>query len=203
MNQTTYYSFAAKWLKLLILMLIPSFIFSLLANDTVVSMFPFLGSFGYIGASLCNFAYGFILIKLGSEFDYYKTAGICSICSSLISLITTLINIESVLITLITGIISIVAVFYELSAHSDIVANVDHDLHVKWENLRLWSIISYAALPVCTVTSIILPLISLLIMLAALIGVLVTGIMKYVNLYKTSKMFNKLLEEENVSRETF
>lgn len=207
MDKTKKYSFAAKWLWLLFLIVVPSNIFSLFTNENIITSFPILRQIGSYGSILCTAVYGMILIRLSSEFYFYRTAGICYLCTCIISFITSLSNNETsgfiIFTGLIGGILTLVAIFSEFSGHCDMLIDIDHDLYVKWNNLKLLFTICYSATLVCIFLSVIFPLISAIILLIALIAILIGGILKFVYLYKSSRFLKKLSTEENVSRETF
>ena len=217
MNQTNLYSFTAKYLWLLFLIVIPVNIFDILTTELFASYLPStIYRFSNYGIIICNLLYGLILLKLSKEHDFYKTAGIVSIFSTLINLWLTFVNggplesnisdgfgFGSLALAFISVVCNILIIFFETNGHADILGRYNYELSSKWDNLRKWFMYSYCGIGASVALVFIFPLIGLLIMFISLISLCILAILKYVYLYKTAKVFTKLSKEENVSRETF
>lgn len=217
MNQTNLYSFTAKYLWLLFLIVIPVNIFDILTTELFASYLPStIYTFSNYGIIICNLLYGLILLKLSKEHDFYKTAGIVSIFSTLINLWLTFVNggplesnisdgfgFGSLALAFISVVCNILIIFFETNGHADILGRYNYELSSKWDNLRKWFMYSYCGIGASVALVFIFPLIGLLIMFISLISLCILAILKYVYLYKTAKVFTKLSKEENVSRETF
>ena len=212
---TTKNSFTAKRLWFLFLIVIPLNIFDILTSDIITSSFPFISTVGNFGVIICNLLYGLILLKLSSEYEFYKIAGICSILLTAINVWLNFVNgtpigldtsdgftFGTFALSFIAIVFHIIILFYETNGHADILGPYDYELSSKWDKLRTWYIISYCGTGASIAFMFLLPLIGLLIMFASLIAIIVLSFMKYVYLYKTAKVFTKLSKGEDVSRET-
>lgn len=196
----------AKWLWLLFWLVIPTSISGLLSNDTVGQVFPAVHTFGQILNTLCIAAYGLILLKLGAEEDGYRTAGICTLVSSGLSLVLSILPATTdylgwtLLFTVPTVIVELIAECCEYSAHSGILAELDQELSQKWMALWKWFLGTYLGLFGSLFVMVLLPVLGVLVMLAAAIGLLVVSILKMVYLYRTAKLFREfsVFQEEPV-----
>ena len=215
MRQMNKFSFTAKCLWFLFIIIIPLNIFDVLTSQIFSTSSPAISAFGNYGIIVCNLLYGITLLLLSKEYDFYRIAGICSLFSTIITFwfncmsggsvndTTSELGFGALAISFIGVICNIIVVFFETTGHSDILGRYDYDLSSKWDKLRKWLIISYCGVGSSVVLVFILPIIGLLIMLASLIAILILGVTKFVYLYKTAQVFSKLSKEENVSRETF
>lgn len=216
MNQSNLYSFTAKWLWLLFLVIIPLNIFDILTTNIIATSLPFLSNIGVYGIIICNLFCGFIFLKLSTEHDFYKIAGVTYIFATIMKAWLNFTNggplefgfsdgfsFGVFAINFITIVCNIIIIFYETNGHADLVGRYDYELSSKWDKLRTWYIISYCGIGSAVAFAFIFSFIGLLIMLVSLISTIILGILRYVYLYKTAKVFTKLSKEENVSRETF
>ena len=186
-----------KWLWILFWLIIPSSIASLMTHETVGGMIPALYYPGQILSALCHLAYGGILLRLASEEDGYRTAGICSLIAGGVSVLVAVISgpgeapAGTLLLTLPAAIVSLAGEYKEFTAHSDVLADVDRELSEKWCQLWKWYIGLFVGMLGCTVLMVIIPLLGALAILAAAIGLVVVSIMKLVYLYRTAKIFRE------------
>jgi len=202
-NTTTKYSFTAKWIWLLFLIIIPSTVFGLLSHETISGIIPVFGTIGNIGKTACSLLYGLILIKLSSEYDYYKAAGITYILSILVSFVEANNYIgSSLFVSLVAIILVIASTYFEFTGHADILSKEDYLISSKWDKLKKWAIILYAITLISAIFIFFLPILTILNTLVSIIGIFVVEIIKFVYLYKTAKFFKKIAGEDNVSRET-
>ena len=179
-----------KWLWILFSLIIPSSIASLMTHETVGGMIPALYYPGQILSALCHLAYGGILLRLATEEDGYRTAGICSLIAGGVSVLVAFIAgpgeapVGTLLFTL-------PGEYKEFTGHSDVLADVDQELSEKCCLLWKWNIGLYIGMLGCTVLMLIIPLLGALAILAAAIGLVVVSIMKLVYLYRTAKIFRE------------
>lgn len=186
--------FLGKWLWLLFLLVIPGIIANILTNESITEWFPFLNLPGQILNTLCIIAYGLILLKLSAENDHYRTAAICSFVATAISVIVTCISGNSqetwtAILSLPAAIIAIVSEYHEYKGHEEVLSGVNNELAEKWYKLWKWYIGIFIAFFASILVVLIIPILGLLVMLAASIGMIVIGIIKLVYLYRSSKIF--------------
>ena len=81
-----------KWLWIIFWLVIPSSIGSIMAHETTAKILPGLLMPGQIINAICSLTYGAILLKLGTEEDRYRTAGICALIAGASSALAAMIN---------------------------------------------------------------------------------------------------------------
>ena len=125
-----------------------------------------------MGIIFCNLFCGFILLKLSTEYDFYKIAGVTYIFSTLINAWLNFVNggslefgvtdgfaFGSFALSFIGIVCNIIIIFYETNGHADIVGRYDYELSSKWDKLRTWYIISYCVAGASVAIVFIFPLI--------------------------------------------
>lgn len=184
-----------KWLWILFWLIIPSEIAGLMTNQTVINLVPVLYIPGLVLEVTVLTVYGVILLKLASEEERYRTAGISSLIANGASVLVACLSRGgetppwTLLISLPAAIVSFVGMYNECMAHSAVLTGVDNEQAEKWEKLWKWYIGLFAAMIGSIVVMLLLPLLGAIVILASAIGVLVIGIVKLVYLYKTAKIF--------------
>jgi len=189
-----------KWLWVLFWLVVPATIAGLLESNVVSEVVPVAPSLllvGQILTAVCSLAYGVILLKVSSEEDRYRTAGICALVGAGVSLLVAILTggAEGVTWTLIltipAAIVGFVGEYNEYMAHSAVLVGVDNDLSSKWEKLWKWYIGLFLGMFGCIIVMLIVPLLGALAVLGATIGVAVVSILKLVYLYRTAKVFRE------------
>lgn len=186
-----------KWLWIIFWLVIPSTIGSLMTNNTVAEFVPALYIPGQILNAVVSAAYGLILIKLASEEDRYRTAGICALVAGGVSVLIALMSgtAETPTWTLVfsipAAIVAFVGEYNEYMAHSIVLTGVDNELSEKWESLWKWYIGMFGAMIGSILIMLIIPILGALVILAAAIGTIVVSILKLVYLYRTAKTFRE------------
>ena len=186
-----------KWLWIMFWLNIPGNIGSLMMNDSTVNVLPGLFVPGLIISAICSFIYGAILLKLGSEEDRYRTAGICSLIAGVSSALAAIINggadgVTWILIfTIPAAIVAIVGEYNEYMAHSAVLSGVDNELSEKWEVLWKWYIGLYLGIFGSILLMLIIPVLGAIAVLGTTIGTVVVSILKLVYLYRTAKIFRE------------
>ena len=186
-----------KWLWILFWLIIPATVASLMTNETIVEVFPSIFIPGAILRAICSLTYGLILLKLGAEEAQYRTAGICTLIGGAASVLIAFISGGAetpnwtLLISLPAAVVALVGEYHEFNAHSAVLFELDGMLCEKWCSLWKWYIGAYGALIGSIVLLLIAPILGLLVMLAAAIGIAVVGIAKLVYLYRTAKLFKE------------
>lgn len=186
-----------KWLWLLFWLIIPSSVASLMTNENIAGAIPSVFVPGQVLSAICSFAYAFILIRLNSEEERYRTAGICDLIGGAVSVLIACISggaeapTWTLLISIPAAIVSFVGEYNEFTAHSIVLTGLDNELSEKWSTLWKWCIGMYGAMLGSLLIIVIAPVLGLLVTLAAAIGLIVVGILRLVYLYRTAKIFRE------------
>lgn len=160
-------SLLAKWINALFWLVIVVNIASLFTSENVTNAVPPLALAGKIISIAAEAIYGIILIPVtdGTEF---------------------LLAIPVVIVTIV---VDMLGEYYEFMGHTDVLCDVDTVLSDKWFNLWKWYLGTFLCIIGGTVLAVMIPLIGLLVVLAATVGTLVVNVLKIVYLYKTAKAF--------------
>ena len=186
-----------KWLWIIFWLIIPSTIGSIMAHETTAKILPGLLMPGQIITAICSLTYGAILMKLGSEEDRYRTAGICALIAGASSAAVAIVNGVSegatwvLIFTISAAIISLFGEYNEYMAHSIVLTGVDNDLAENWELLWKWYIGLFLGMFGCIIVMLIAPILGAIAILGCAIGTVVVSIKKLVYLYCTAKIFRE------------
>ena len=186
-----------KWLWIIFWLIIPSTIGSLMSNESTAKILPGLFMPGQIINAVCSLTYGAILLKLGSEEDRYRTAGICALITGGVSAVVAIITGSAeeatwtLLFTLPAAVVAMVGEYNEYMAHSAVLSGVDNELSEKWEVLWKWYIGLFGVMIGSILVMLIIPILGALAILVAAIGTIVVSILKLVYLYRTAKIFRE------------
>ena len=105
-------------------LIIPGTIGSLMSNESTAKILPGLFIPGQIINAICSLTYGAILLKLGSEEDRYRTAGICALIAGGVSAVVAMITgtgeeaAWTLLFTLPAAVVAMVGEYNEYMGHS-------------------------------------------------------------------------------------
>ena len=186
-----------KWLWIIFWLVIPSSIGSIMAHETTAKILPGLLMPGQIINAICSLTYGAILLKLGTEEDRYRTAGICALIAGASSALAAMINGGSdgatwiLIFTIPAAIVAIVGEYNEYMAHSAVLSGVDNELSEKWEVLWKWYIGLFLGMLGCIIVMLIIPILGAIAIFGCAIGTVVVSILKLVYLYRTAKIFRE------------
>ena len=186
-----------KWLWIIFWLIIPSTVGGLMANESTAKILPGLFMPGQIINAICSLTYGAILLKLGSEEDRYRTAGICALIAGASSALAAIINGGSegatwiMIITIPAAIVAIVGEYNEYMAHSVVLSGVDNELSEKWDVLWKWYIGLFLGIFGGILLMLIIPVLGAIAVIGATIGTVVVSILKLVYLYRTAKIFRE------------
>ena len=186
-----------KWLWFLFWFIVPSTVGGLMANETTTEIMPALFLPGQIINAICSLTYGAILLKLASEEDRYRTAGICALIGGAAAAIAAIVNGASdgatwiLIFTLPASIVGLVGEYNEYMAHSAVLSGVDNALSEKWEVLWKWYIGLFLGMFGCILVMLIIPILGAIAILGCAIGIAVVSILKFVYLYRTAKIFRE------------
>ena len=179
-------------------LIIPSSVANIFTNQTIVLYLPGLNLPGQILNEICCAVYGFSLLKLASTDERYKKAGILiliagvdSVVGAVVAGITGEVQAPTwtLLLTIPAAIVALVGEYNEYMGHAAVLAGVDNELSEKWANLWKWYIGIFLGMLGCILVMLIIPILGVLALLCATIGLVVIGIKKLVYLYRTAKVF--------------
>ncbi len=183
-----------KWLWILFWLIVPSSVAGILTVENL-PLGPGLKLMGSLLGGICSFAYALIILKLGSLNDRYRKAGIYLIIGNAANLILTPFS-ESfpnqvlyLVILIPFAILSLVGQYHEFMGHSAVLVDVNREFSEKWEILWKWNIGLYLGMIGSLLLVVIVPLLGLLVVLGALIGIIVVSITKLVYVYRMAKFF--------------
>lgn len=186
-----------KWLWIIFWLIIPSTVGGLMANESTAKILPGLFMPGQIINAICSLTYGAILLKLGSEEDRYRIAGICALIAGGVSAVVVMITgtgeeaTWTLLLTLPAAGVAMVGEYNEYMGHSAVLSGVDNELSEKWEVLWKWYIGLFLGMFGCIIVMLIIPILGALAILGCAIGTVVVSILKLIYLYRTAKNFRE------------
>ena len=192
-----------RWLWVIFWLVIPATIAGLMTNETLVRYVPSLLFPGQLINLICLAVYGVALLQLAKIEDRYKKAAVCLFvrcCVALAMIFATgTTNPDqppswTLLLTIPAAILALVGEYHEFMGHSTVLAGEDNELSDKWETLWKWNIGLSLGLFGCIVVVLIFPVLGVLAMLGAAIGLLVVGILKLVYLHRTARFFREYPE---------
>ena len=187
-----------KWLWIIFWLIIPSSVASILTNQTLVQYIPSLNLPGQIMTAVCSALYGIFLLKLASTDDRYKKAGMFILIAGGVSAVDAIVTgavgavqapAWTLLLTIPAAIIALIGEYNEYMGHSAVLDGVDNELSEKWATLWKWYIGMFLGMFGCILVMLIIPILGVLALLCATIGLVVIGIKKLVYLYRTAKIF--------------
>lgn len=192
--------FFGRWLWLLFWLIIPSIISSLGTQDVIAGWSPITYYIAGILGVLCEAVYGLILLRLSKEEPLYRKAGICCMvlvaCSLLTSILTRNLHADVVaLFSIPTLVLEICSAYYEIQGHASAVESSNRDMAERWRELWKWLLGSSLAMIGSVVLMLIIPLLGAIVLIAATIANIITGIAKLVMLYKTAQWFRGFATE--------
>lgn len=187
--------FLGRWLSILFWMVIPATVVSLLGVDALATTAPKVYLVGKYLSVVCSLFYGLILLRLAKENLTYRTAGVLRLVTAGVSLLLVLVSGKNavanwtLLISLPGMVVGLVGNYQEYMAHASVLDGVDSDQAEKWRMLWKWRIGTLAATFGSLVVMLIFRLLGVLVLLAALIGNVVVGIVELVYLWRTAQTF--------------
>lgn len=189
--------FLSKWLSILFWLVIPATVASLLAMEAMADVAPRVYLFGKYLTVVCGVAYGLVLLRLAKENRDYRTAGVLRLVTAAASLLLVLVSGKNavanwtLLISLPAAVVGLVGTYQEYMTHAAILAGADEDQAGKWKLLWKWNIGLKLGIFGCLVILLIAPLLGILAVIAALIGILIVGIVELVYLWRTKEVFRE------------
>lgn len=192
--------FLGKRIEWLFWLIIPSLIASIMTHQKVVQFLPALRMPGEVLSLVTVVIYGVILLQMHGENQRYLISGVCMIVSSVMAFGTEILKFYAApswgtVVMIPTAVVELCAVYYEYSAHSQIVASFDEKLSKGWRNLWKWYIGVIVALFLEIGLMLLTPLAGLIVMLITSLIAVVVSVMKLVYLYRTAQLLQRCAEE--------
>jgi len=180
----------ARWMRILLWLVIPSEIGGLLTNQTISNLLPGFYIPGMIlmfGSSIAYCAVLFVISKLEER---YRKAGIFMLIGIVISAVANLAG-DMQAVALLFGIpaivISLMSAYQELHAHSDVMADVDRHISESWLTLWKFHLIVYGLLYGSVILMILSVLLGIVALIGGALGTLIVGVVKLILLNQSSK----------------
>ncbi len=203
-----------KWIWILFWLFVPSTIAGIFTIDSIAEIAPPLYLFGEIINIICVIVYGVVLLKMSTENEHYRTAGICCIISGVVDTIVSIVSggnedsVGALIISIPLIIVGLVGEYNEYVGHEEEVRNINEEMADRWERLWKWYIGMIIATFCAPFIVAFLPFIGLIVLLVAALGAIIVSIMKLVYLYETAKLFRnygkyKPIEEESLDEYRF
>lgn len=193
-----------KWLWPLFWLIVPAIITGIMESDVVAAIAPGVFVVGSILSVVCRLVYCAILLKVSSEEERYRTAGICGLVGFFISMVVQFVfggATWTVLRMLPAAIVSTVGEYNEYMAHSVVLTGCDDVLSAKWQSLWKWYIGMILGMFGSIVIMLLIPILGALLLLGGAIGICAVSITKLVYLYKTAKTFREYQPDDIIFSE--
>lgn len=188
-------SVLGKWLFILFWLVVPTTVASILGNDYIFSSFSGILIAGNVLYFLCSAFYGLILLKISSEDEEYRIAGICTLIVALLTLVKFFVfgtdhnSAWLLVIALPSLIVGLIGEYHEFNAFSSVLIPVDSELSYKWLTLWKWYVGSIVGLFSGIILMLILPILGAILLFVVVIVNFVAGIVRIVYIYQTAAVF--------------
>lgn len=185
-----------KWLWIMFWLCIASEAVGLLSFEQISQLIPVIKVPVTFIAAAINIAYCLILLKISSEEERYRTAGICAIAGWVLSVVSDLLfgdseTALSLTFTLPAAIVGFIGEYQEFTANGNVLWGIDNELSDKWNMLWKWYIGCYGAVFGSIILMFLMPVIAVIVLVASGIAFLVIHIIRIVYLYRTAKIFRE------------
>ena len=184
-----------RWLRALFWLIVPDALAALLTLEPVALRFPPAARAGHLLSWLCDAASILILFRLGAVADHYRLAGWCQLLGLPLAILSALF-LDSpaaggwkLIASSLSLVIGMAGTYQRFMGHRDILWGVDNALAGRWDALWRWFAIGIAAILADMLLVLVLHLLGMLILLAALLELLVIGILELIALYRTARCF--------------
>lgn len=189
--------FLAPWVNRLFWLFIFANVASLLNMKQLVELVPALKVPGQLLNMAISVGYFLILLKMAQEESQFNTAAWCTLGTGAMNLFfLVILGMEQLpfLISILIIVIGLVGEYNEFHGFADVLFDVDIQLSDKWKNLWNWYFACYVALFGSVLLTVILPILGILVLFAAVIGLAVIGIIQIVYTYRAGKVFQAYTE---------
>lgn len=183
-----------KWVWWMFWLVIPTELASLMTADFVAQAYPAVGTAGRALEFLCGLAYVLFLWKLTPVLRDYRTAALCQLAVTLMSVVLLVLPEESAL-TLLVGIPSIAVSYYrsyvEFFTHAQAVEPLDADLADGWRKLWKLVLLTLGSLVFLFFSMFMGPFVMVLAALAAVGLMIYYAVTRMIYLWRTAKRFRE------------
>lgn len=181
-----------KWVWWMFWLVIPMELASLMTADFVTQAYPAVGTAGRALELLCSLAYALFLWKLTPVLRDYRTAALCHLVVTVMSLVLLVLP-EKPALVLLVGIPSIAVSFYgsyvEFFTHAQAVEPLDADLAAGWRKLWKLLLLSLGSLVFLFFSMFMGPFVMVLAALAAVGLAIYYAVTRMIYLWRTAKLF--------------
>ena len=129
---------------------IANLIITVLTNDTLAELLPFISGLASIAGIVCSIVTLVIFFRMGNIIDEYRTAAYCTIASVVVSIVGVIVGVIAeisfgggaalvVIVAIISAIVSVYASYKEFQGHVTILSGIDDELAEKWNTLWNWT----------------------------------------------------------------
>ena len=204
------YEYCGKYYDRILWLLIPNIfggIFTKIGENGSAAL-VIIGTLIQLASSV---AYIYFLSKLSDENESYRTAWILMAIATVISTATGFIKTSSrtpglsVILGLAGAALAVAELYYEFSAHSDVMAGPSGELSRRWLTLRKWYTAAYIVLAASLILVWGMPVFAGMLALIAGVATIVLHIMSLVSLYRSAeacKTYAAFLEHNGASVKT-
>ncbi len=190
--------FMARWLTVLLWLMLLRFIGSFLAN--AVDTIPNVQWIGGMLKQLCLLVQAVIFLHMSKENKLYKAAGVLGLTDVALYVVVTGFGLVNFGFGRFLGILELLIVLfskkYEYQAHAELILPIDQKLSEQWDMVWKWRMYSTIAVYFATRLMKTIPLLGFLLFLAAAIGMAVSIVKNVICLRRTIKAFRKISKEK-------
>lgn len=187
------YAFLGKWLWYYFLLIIPRILAAIFKMFDV----PSLVLIGDILSMVASVAAIVILYILGDYDKNYRTSGLLRIAAFVIDLIGVIAFYGTGTplwyagIVLAAGLVGLYGIYLEFKTHAFVTSTVDPTLSANWT--KLWTMyVIFMVAYLCSAFFALIPVLGIIIVIAAAVGIIVCSILELIYLYRTAKLFQAL-----------
>lgn len=190
-------AFLAPWVSRLFWLFIFANVASLITIEQLVALVPALKLPGQLLNMAVNVGYFLILLKMAPEEPRFKTAAWCMLATAAVNFLFLVVLGKDklpLLISLPLLPVALVGEYNGFYGFGDALSGMEPQLSDKWYKLWKWYIGCYGALLGCILLAYIVPILAVILVLAAIIGLAVIGIIQIVYVYRTAKALDSYAE---------
>lgn len=185
----------ARWLNVAFWLIIPSFLASILSNESFFGSDSIIPAFGQLLNSTCTIIYSLVLLRIGFIEKRYKFAALCVLVGALISSVTNYmfsgkeVPMWAMAISIPTTVLSFVGEYFTFTGHSAVLTDVNNVMATKWSTLWKWYLGSCVAHYAGVLLTFAIPALGVMLIKAGDIGTIITRLLNLLYLQKTVKYF--------------
>jgi DNA-binding XRE family transcriptional regulator len=194
-------SLLGKWLWICFWLVIPALIGDILSQDFIVGSIPWLylpGQILVIAGNLCVILF---LLRLSSLTELFQKAGRWLLVGTILYVLAMIFgrdgeNIFWSLLNIPINFIILVGNYNKFCAYSQVLYKIDNEMSGKWDLFKKWYCWIHGAFWISILLLLFLIPLALLILFAAAVGVAILGIVEFVMLYHTAKLFRGFVQDD-------